>query len=71
MATEAPDTVAARTLRDRTRGLVLEPDDDGYEEARSVWNGMIDRRPAVIARCTGVADVMAAVKFAHPRRSEG
>jgi FAD/FMN-containing dehydrogenase len=45
-------------------GLVL-PDADGYEDARRVWNGMIDRRPAAIARCSGAADVAAAVRFAR------
>ena len=47
------------------RGPLLRPGDDGYDEARKVWNGMIDRRPALIARCAGVADVMAAVRFAR------
>ena len=52
-------------LTARIRGQVLRPDDDGYDDARSVWNGMIDRRPAVIVRCRGSADVMAAVGFAR------
>ena len=47
------------------RGALLCPDDVGYEEARKVWNGMIDRHPAMIVRCTGVADVLAAVRFAR------
>src|SRR3712207_2986746 len=46
-------------------GQVLRPGDDGFDAARKVWNGMIDRTPALIARCTGVADVMAAVDFAR------
>ncbi|WP_368410786.1 hypothetical protein [Haladaptatus salinisoli] len=40
-------------LKTGFRGEVLQPDDDGYDEARSIWNAMIDRRPAVIARPTG------------------
>ena len=44
-------------------GTTLRPGDDGYDEARSVFNGMIDRRPALIARCTTTADVAAAVRF--------
>jgi hypothetical protein len=44
------------------RGPVLEPGDDGYDGARTLWNGAIDRRPAAIARCTGTADVLAAVR---------
>ena len=47
------------------RGALLCPNDVGYEEARKVWNGMIDRHPAMIVRCTGVADVLTAVRFAR------
>jgi FAD/FMN-containing dehydrogenase len=47
------------------RGPLLRAGDDGYDGARVVWNGMIDRRPALIARCAGVADVMASVRFAR------
>lgn len=50
------------------RGEVLTPDDEGYEEARRVWNGNIDRRPGLIARCAGAADVVAAVNLARERR---
>ncbi|MFQ5890994.1 MAG: FAD-binding oxidoreductase [Gemmatimonadota bacterium] len=49
------------------REPVLVPGDEGYEEARHVWNGAIDRRPALIARCTGTADVIAAVRHARER----
>lgn len=52
-------------LRRRFAGELLEPGDRGYDDARTVFNAMIDRRPAVIARCTGVADVRAAVNFAR------
>jgi FAD binding domain/Berberine and berberine like len=48
-------------------GRVLEPDDDDYEDARKIWNGDIQRRPAMIASCTGPADVLAAVRFARER----
>jgi FAD/FMN-containing dehydrogenase len=54
-------------LRQVFRGEVLGPGDDGYDAARAIWNGAIDRRPAHIARCTGVADVVAAVGFARER----
>jgi len=47
------------------RGPLLRPAEDGYDGARRVWNGMIDRRPALIARCAGAGDVMAAVRFAR------
>ncbi|HKC21421.1 MAG TPA: FAD-binding oxidoreductase, partial [Gaiellaceae bacterium] len=47
------------------RGHVVGRDDSDYDEARKIWNGSIDRRPALIARCDGVADVIAAVKFAR------
>jgi FAD/FMN-containing dehydrogenase len=51
-------------LRESIRGEVITPSDPGYDTARAVWNGMIDKRPALIVRCSGVADVMAAVEFA-------
>ena len=56
------------SLRDGFRGELLRPEDAGYENARKVWNGSINRFPALIARCAGVADVIAAVKFAKERR---
>ena len=46
-------------LKTQLRGALLLPEDAGYEETRQVWNGMIDKRPALIVRCTGVADVLA------------
>ena len=48
-----------------SRGESLRPGSDGYDEARGLWNAMIDHRPALITRCTGVADVVAAVGFAR------
>ena len=51
-------------LRGRLQGEALTPEDGGYDEARSLWNGMIDRRPALIVRCAGVEDVAHAVRFA-------
>src|SRR5262245_46119069 len=47
------------------RGELIEPGDAGYDEARAVYNGMIDRRPRLIARCADVADVIAAVNLAR------
>ncbi|HVW30950.1 MAG TPA: FAD-binding oxidoreductase [Acidimicrobiia bacterium] len=47
------------------RGQLIQPGEPGYDAARAVFNGMIDRRPALIARCTGPADVVAAVRFAR------
>jgi FAD/FMN-containing dehydrogenase len=52
-------------LRERFRGPLLEPGDDGYDEARTVWNADIDRRPRLIARCLAVSDVIAAVRLAR------
>lgn len=57
--------VAIDALRSRFAGDLLQPGDAGYDDARRVWNGMIDRRPALVARCTRTADVAAAVAFAR------
>jgi FAD/FMN-containing dehydrogenase len=58
------DAVVAE-LRAALRGCLILPGDEDYEQARHVWNGNIDRRPALIVRCAGVADVIAAVNFAR------
>lgn len=50
------------------QGPLLRPTDPGYDDARRPWNGMIDKRPGLIARCLGVADIVAAVKFARRHR---
>lgn len=55
-------------LKSRIRGTILTECDDGYTAARSVWNAMIDRRPAIIMRCAGAADVKEAVRFVHDAR---
>ncbi|WP_078843837.1 FAD-binding oxidoreductase [Streptomyces albus] len=52
-------------LAARLRGRLLRPGDPGYEPARTLWNGMIDKRPALVARCRGEEDVAAAVDFAR------
>ncbi len=71
MATQVVvENAAIQQLADATRGDVLIPDSPGYDEARKVWNGMIDRRPAVIARCAGTADVIQAVDFARVNAME-
>jgi FAD/FMN-containing dehydrogenase len=59
------DDVAFKELESSFRGQLVRPGDPTYEEHRRVWNGSIDRTPALIARCAGVADVIAAVKFAR------
>jgi FAD/FMN-containing dehydrogenase len=61
-----PETI--ERLRTQLRGPLLRPGDPGYEDSRTVWNAMIQRRPALVARCLGVADVVAGVRFA---RQEG
>jgi len=54
-----------RTFRQRFKGQLIEPGDDNYEAARRVWNGAIDRRPRLIARCTDRDDAIAAIDFAR------
>jgi FAD/FMN-containing dehydrogenase len=66
----APAVLGDAALADLARefrGELIRPGDAQYEGARRVWNGAIDRRPALVARCTGVADVRVAVRFARER----
>src|SRR5688572_13690703 len=58
------EMMAVNDLKTKLRGQLLSPTDDAYDAARWVWNGMIDRRPALMARCRGVADVVDCVRFA-------
>src|SRR5437016_1329346 len=58
------DAGAIRDLEGALRGKIFEPSSPGYDEARAVWNAMVDRRPGLIVRCLGAADVMRAVRFA-------
>jgi FAD/FMN-containing dehydrogenase len=59
---------ALQSFKAAFRGTVLTPDDATYDESRSIWNAMIDRRPGLIARCTGTVDVVQAVRFARQHR---
>jgi len=65
MAGTILDESTIPVIRGRFDGDLLEPGDDGYDEARTVFNGMIDRRPRVIVRCTGAADVVAGILLAR------
>ena len=65
---DATRTITGETLtafRGRLRGVAALPGEDGYEAARTIWNAMIDRRPALVVRCIGAADVIEAVKLAR------
>ena len=59
------DRAKVDALRSALRGSLLQPGDDGYEKARTIWNEMIDHRPNLIVRCAGVSDVIVAVNFAR------
>lgn len=73
MTTMTPQTQAAGSIDPaaleaflaQIHGTVFQPGDPGYDEARTIRNGLIDRRPALIVRCSGAADVIAAVNFAR------
>ncbi|MFN0123094.1 MAG: FAD-binding oxidoreductase [Blastocatellia bacterium] len=72
LSTPGAGTTLAATVveefRACLRGQLLGPADMGYDDARRIWNGMIDRRPALIARCAGAADVISCVNFARARQ---
>src|ERR671920_620337 len=67
--TTGTDTVleeaAIEEFKAGLRGELLRPGEEGYEEARTVWNAMIDKGPALIARCAGAADVIHSINFAR------
>ncbi len=63
--TVTPDSALLEDLTGRVSGRVLSPGDDGYDAARRVHNGLVDRTPAVIVRCRNAADAAAAVRFAR------
>src|SRR6266542_4252011 len=65
--TASGESLQADTLREQIRGEVIAEADAAYDESRRVWNGVIDRRPALVVRCSGNADVIAAVAFARER----
>jgi len=58
-------STALSGFRDRFKGQLIGPADPAYDQARVVWNGMADRRPALVARPTSVEDVVAAIRFAR------
>jgi FAD/FMN-containing dehydrogenase len=59
------DLSALESFRTSFRGELVLPSDEAYENTRRVWNGAVDKRPALVARCSGAVDVVRAVEFAH------
>jgi FAD/FMN-containing dehydrogenase len=59
------ETVELEALRATLRGTILLPGETGYDQSRQIWNAMIDRRPGLVLRCVGAADVMQGVRFAR------
>lgn len=62
------EAAALETLQLSLRGILLFPGDEAYDKARTVWNAMIDRKPAMVACCASAADIRQAVNFAHRHR---
>lgn len=62
------DEATIQEFKASLRGELIRPGDEDYEAARKIWNGMIDKHPALIARCAGVADVISAVNFARANK---
>src|SRR5215470_18484610 len=60
-----PDQEALDSFSSQLRGACLTPSSPGYNEARVIWNGLADKRPAIIVQCTGAADVIDALRFAR------
>jgi FAD/FMN-containing dehydrogenase len=62
------DKASVHKFRDTLRGVLIEPSDAGYDDARKVWNGMIEKHPALIVRCADESDVIASINFARTER---
>ena len=62
-----PEDAEVEAVQENIRGKLIEPDNPEYDEARTIWNAMIDRHPGLVAQCTGVVDVITAVNFARDR----
>src|ERR1700682_5624804 len=60
-----PADAAIQELKKNLLGELVRPDDRAYDSARKIWNGMIDKRPALIVRCLGTSEVIAGVRFAR------
>src|SRR4051812_37413776 len=71
MTTTGFDAERLETLRPRFSGPILSSADDGYDDARRIHNGLIDRRPALIARCHDTRDVATAIRLANEEGLEG
>ena len=70
MATRATEDAPVESFAEALHGDLIRPGDDPYDDARAVWTGMIDKRPALIARPAGAADVIEAVDFARSYERE-
>ena len=66
-----PDNQALAAFKQGFRGDLVGPADANYDDARKLYNGMIDKRPRLIARCADIADVIAAVNFGRDNRLLG
>ncbi|HEX9691286.1 MAG TPA: FAD-binding oxidoreductase [Gemmatimonadales bacterium] len=67
-STVSVDAASVASLQEQLAGRLLRPGDEDYDEARTIWNAMIDRRPGLIVECDNAADVQHAVKFARQHR---
>ena len=70
MSDQSPVSAAVGELRSTFAGRLLQPTDAGYDEARRVHNGLIDKRPALIAQCRGLADIVDAIELARTQKLE-
>ncbi|UCF02449.1 MAG: FAD-dependent oxidoreductase, partial [Deltaproteobacteria bacterium] len=61
------DATTIEEFKASLRGELIQPNDEAYDAARKVWNGMFDRKPAIILRCVGTSDVISAVDFARDK----